>query len=61
MIQQELIVQTKSHQRLVNGHNGLTLQRIQESAQRDLERLFQCDVHLVLHVKFNKSKNRPRR
>lgn len=48
VIQQDLIVFTKSHQKLVVGK---TLQRIKETAQKDLCKLFDCDVSLHLHVK----------
>ena len=58
VIQQDLIVFTKSHQRLVQGNGGRTLERIQETAQRDLKTLFKCDVVLSLKVKLNKSKQR---
>ena len=58
VIQQDLIVFTKSHQRLVQGNAGRTLERIQETAQRDLQNLFKCDVVLSLKVKLNKSKQR---
>lgn len=57
VIHQDLVVFTKSHQRLVQGTGGRTLQRIQESARRDLEKAFGCTVALQLHVKLNKSKN----
>ncbi|KAG7373356.1 GTP-binding protein Era [Nitzschia inconspicua] len=58
VIHQDLVVFTKSHQRLVQGTGGRTLQRIQESAQKDLEKVFGCSVALQLHVKLTKSKNR---
>ena len=57
MIDQELIVKTKSHQRLVLGTGGRTLERIRETAERDLRKLFGCTVVLQLHVKHLKSKN----
>jgi GTPase len=55
VIHQDLIVFTKSHQKLVRGNAGRTLERIHESAVRDLKELFQCDVTLRLHVKLNRS------
>jgi GTP-binding protein Era len=58
IIHQDLVVFTKSHQKLVSGSGGRTLQRIQDSATRDLKELFGCDVSLILHVKLNKSKQR---
>jgi GTP-binding protein Era len=60
VIHQDLVVFTKSHQRLVLGSSGRTLQRIQETAQRDLQTIFRCDVALSLKVKLNKSKQRRR-
>lgn len=58
ILHQDLIVFSKSHQRLVLGSGGKTLQRIQDSAMRDLQKLFKCDVVLRLHIKLNKSKQR---
>jgi GTPase len=58
VIHQDLVVFSKSHQRLVQGSGGRTIQRIQESAQRDLQKVFGCSVALQLHVKLSKSKNR---
>jgi GTP-binding protein Era len=58
VIHQDLVVFTKSHQRLVLGSGGHTLRRIQVSAARDLGKIFDCDVVLRLHVKFSTSKNR---
>lgn len=56
IIHQDLVVFKKSHQNLVHGSTGRTLQRIQDSATRDLTKLFGCDVLLHLNVKLNKSK-----
>jgi len=60
-IDQDLIVKTKSHLNLVNGRGGSTLRRITETARSDLIKLFERkgvrDVHLNLHVKWNKSNN----
>jgi GTP-binding protein Era len=58
IIHQDLVVFTKSHHKLVLGSGGRTLQRIQDSAAKDLQKLFDCDVVLRLHVKLNKSKQR---
>ena len=55
-VDQDLVVRTKSHQRLVMGQGGKTLTRIQESAKVSLERMFGCPVMLHLHVKLTKSK-----
>jgi GTP-binding protein Era len=54
VILQELVVFTKSHQKLVLG----VLERIQESATRDLRKVFDCNVTLQLRVKLSKSKQR---
>ncbi|MGK3733377.1 MAG: GTP-binding protein Era [Bacillariaceae sp.] len=51
VIHQDLVVFTKSHQKLVLGAGGRTLERIRESAQTDLQKMFKCDVSLHLHVK----------
>jgi GTP-binding protein Era len=58
VIHQDLVVYTKSHQRLVLGSGGRTLQRIEESARKHLQQAFGCDVALQLHVKLSKSKQR---
>lgn len=54
-ITQDLIVRTKSHQRLVFGSGGKTLERIRSTAVRDLEEVFECKVDLDLNVRFTKS------
>ena len=56
-IDQDLIVRTESHRRLVTGRGGMTLERIEKDAQRDLMQAFDCDVQLNLHVKFTKSRH----
>mmetsp|Transcript_22612 Transcript_22612/g.65087 ORF Transcript_22612/g.65087 Transcript_22612/m.65087 type:complete len:458 (+) Transcript_22612:31-1404(+) len=56
-IDQDLIVRTESHRRLVAGKGGMTLQRMENDAQRDLMKAFDCDVQLNLHVKFTKSQH----
>lgn len=58
IIHQDLVVFSKSHQKLIIGSGGKTLKRIQDSATRDLKELFDCDISLRLHVKLNKSKQR---
>ena len=58
VIHQDLVVFTKSHRSLLRGFEGKTLQRIEETACRDLKELFKCDVSLNLHVKLNKTKQR---
>jgi len=54
-ISQDLIVRTKSHQRLVLGSGGKTLERIRMTAIKDLEESFQCMVDLDLNVRLTKS------
>ncbi len=54
-VRQDLIVKTKSHQRLVLGSGGKTLERIRTTALKDLETAFQCQVDLTLHVRVSKS------
>ena len=54
-IRQDLVVRTKSHQRLVMGSGGKTLERIRSTAVRDLETAFQCKVDLTLNVRVTKS------
>jgi len=56
-IDQDLIVRTESHRRLVTGRGGMTLDRIEHDAQRDLMKAFNCDVQLNLHVKLTKSRH----
>lgn len=56
-VDQDLVVRTKSHHKLVVGTGGKTLRRIQQSAKMDLERMFECPVMLHLQVKLNKSKH----
>jgi GTP-binding protein Era len=58
LIQQDLIVRSKSHQQLVFGGAGQTLERIRETAERDLKILFKCEVVLQLHVKMLKKRQR---
>ena len=53
-ISQDLVVRTKSHQRLVLGTGGKTLERIKSTALKDLEDVFDCKVDLELNVKFSK-------
>jgi GTPase len=57
VVHHELVVRSKSHLELVRGSGGRTLERIRESAQRDLERMFNCKVVLQLHVKYSTSKS----
>mmetsp|Transcript_56779 Transcript_56779/g.84451 ORF Transcript_56779/g.84451 Transcript_56779/m.84451 type:complete len:478 (+) Transcript_56779:1083-2516(+) len=57
IIDHELVVRTKSHQRLVRGRADATLRRIKDTAQRDLERLFDCPVLLNLHVRHTKAQH----
>ena len=54
-IRQDLVVRTKSHQRLVLGSGGKTLERIRSTALPDLEEAFQCKVDLTLVVRVTKS------
>jgi len=54
-IRQDLVVRTKSHQRLVMGSGGKTLERIRSTAIKDLETAFQCKVDLTLSVRVTKS------
>lgn len=60
-IDQDLIVRTKSHHKLVVGRGGMTLERIRESAVRDLKKIFEKDgiddIILNLHVKLSTSNN----
>lgn len=58
IIQQEILVQTKSHKELVYGTSGKTLERVRETAAFDLEKLFKCPVQLIINVKHVQSKNR---
>jgi len=53
-IHQDLVVRTKSHQRLVLGSGGKTLERIRSTALKDLEKAFEVEVDLKLSVKVSK-------
>jgi GTPase Era involved in 16S rRNA processing len=54
-ISQDLLVRTKSHQTLVLGTGGKTLERIRITSVKNLEEAFQCMVDLDLNVRFTKS------
>ena len=54
-IHQDLVVRTKSHQRLVLGSGGKTLERIRSTALRDLEEAFEREVDLTMKVRISKS------
>ena len=56
-IHQDLVVRTKSHQRLVLGSGGKTLERIRSTALRDLEEAFDCEVDLNMNVRISKLNN----
>ena len=56
-IHQDLIVRTRSHQKLVLGSGGKTLERVRSTALRDLEEAFECEVDLVLNVRMSTSNN----
>jgi GTP-binding protein Era len=59
MIQQDLMVYTKSHQNLLhNSHKSGNLQRIHDTALPELRQLFQCEVLLSLNVKLIKRNRR---
>ncbi|GKY97629.1 hypothetical protein MPSEU_000721300 [Mayamaea pseudoterrestris] len=59
LIHQEIIVKSRSHQELVFGAGGRTLERIRETAERDLAAIFTCRVVLQLNIKLmSKSKQR---
>lgn len=63
-VDQDLIVKTKSHHKLVTGRGGMTLKRIEDTAKRDLLKMFKPDgydeVILNLHVKLDKTKGHDR-
>jgi len=56
-IEQDFIVPTKSHKRLLEGKNGTILKRISDQAKRDLQELFHCYVSLTLRVKIKRTNN----
>jgi GTPase Era involved in 16S rRNA processing len=56
-IEQDFIVSTKSHKRLLEGKNGAILKRISDQAKRDLQELFRCYVSLTLRVKIKRTNN----
>ena len=64
-IDQDIIVRTKSHYKLVMGRAGMTLNRIQDTARRDLLNILQeeeeiNDIFLTLHVKLSRSQRHER-
>ena len=63
-VDQELVVRTKSHLKLVLGRNRMTLQRIKQTAKRDLIKNLRVDgiddVLLNIHVKLNKTQGHVR-
>lgn len=63
-IDQDLIVRTKSHHKLVMGRGGMTLERIRQTATRDLRKMLKSDgideIILNLHVKLSHSKHTDR-
>ena len=63
-IDQDLVVKTKSHYKLVMGRGGMTLKRIHETARRDLLKTLRSegydDIILNLHVKLSGSKGHDR-
>merc|ERR1712194_45789 len=54
IIHQDLIVNTKSHKRLVTGSGGQTLERIRSTALGDLKEAFKCEVDLQMNVRISK-------
>ncbi|KAL7530797.1 hypothetical protein ACHAXR_003675 [Thalassiosira sp. AJA248-18] len=56
-IHQDLVVRTKSHQKLVLGSGGKTMERIRMTALTDLEEAFDCEVDLTMNVRISKSNN----
>ena len=63
-IDQDLIVRTKSHHKLVTGRGGMTLERIRQATTKDLLKVFKSDgisdIILNLHVKLSQSKHTDR-
>jgi GTPase len=58
LIEQDLIVHSKSHQELIHGRGHQTLERIRESAEFAMRKTFGCSVQLSLHVKLIKQTNK---
>jgi GTPase Era involved in 16S rRNA processing len=56
-IEQDFIVSTRSHKRLLEGKNGSILKRISDQARRDLQQVFHCYVSLTLRVKIKRTNN----
>ncbi|XP_020659156.3 GTPase Era, mitochondrial [Pogona vitticeps] len=54
VIVQNLVVQKKSHLKMLLGHEGELLNRVVREAGHDLMNTFLCDVHLKLSVKLQK-------
>ncbi len=58
-IDQDIVVRTKSHHKLVLGRGGMTLKRIEDTARRDLVKILGSEgydeIYLTLNVKHSKS------
>ena len=63
-IDQDIIVRTKTHHKLVMGRGGMTLKRIADTAKRDLLKILQSEgydhIILNLNVKLTKSNRHER-
>jgi GTP-binding protein Era len=59
-VEQDMLVASRTHQKLVRGNGSQTLERIRETAEFAMKLTFKCDVTLKLDVKFAKSKNQRR-
>lgn len=56
-IEQDLVVRTESHKKILMGKHRMTLNNIEITAKKALQDVFKCQVSLLLHVKLNKNQH----
>ena len=49
-------IKNSRYKPIILGKNGLTIKRIREQSQKDLNKIFKCKVHLYLQVNFKNEK-----
>jgi GTP-binding protein Era len=59
-IEAEIIVERAGHRKILLGSQGEMISNIRQSAQRELKKMLQRPVHLMLHIKVEENwRNRP--
>ena len=56
-IEQDLVVRTESHKKILMGKHRMTINNIEITAKKALQDVFKCQVSLLLHVKLNKNQH----